>query len=434
MPAQPDYAEMVTDEQKRVPVWSQQENARVTTTLNELINSDALDALLIEASNANPSLQQALLTLKIRRAQAKQIRANQLPEVDAGFSAEKVKNKDVSYTGSLGVSWELDLWQKLANNTNAANFDIQQQAALYQSAHDSLAADVMKSWLGLISQKQAIEIEQKRLLTLQKNKQFILQRYKNGLGTLEDLESARTSVLSSKSIIEDAKETLAQQQRALNTLLGRSEIVTMDIRSQYPEVLIPLADLPEQTLQRRPDLRAAYTAIQAESLRTDVAYKDMLPSISLSAALSDIASSPSAALLNNPVWTLLAQLTAPLYKGGKLKAAAEESELKTALQYQAYRETLLTAVNEVENALGQERALGKRQQHINEALNTARNTLMQYQSRYRNGLVTILDLLNVQQQTYDLEAQLNNIIYTRLYNRVDLGLALGLPVDTELKG
>ncbi|PCI59130.1 MAG: RND transporter [Methylophilaceae bacterium] len=434
MPKQPGYAEKVARERAQVAAWSAQDNAQASTSLNQLIQSSALNALLEEASSANPSLQQALLTLQIRRAQATQTRAKRLPSAEAGFSASKAKDADTSYKSELSVGWELDLWQKLTNNTHAANLDVEQQEMLFQSARDSLGADVMKHWLGLISQQQAIEIEQKRLNTLQKNAQFIVRRYKNGLGSLEDLDSARSNVSSSQASIEAEKEGLAQQQRALNTLLGRAKHRAFEIDASYPTVVMPLADLPEQTLQRRPDLRAAYLAIKAETLRTQVAYKELLPSISLGAALSDIAASPTAALFKNPIWSLLAQLTAPLYKGGALKAEAEIAELQTAYQYQAYRETLLAAISEVEDALGQERSLTKQQQHIAAALTRARNTLTQYQNSYRTGLVDILDLLNVQQQTYNLEAQLNNIIFTRLHNRVNLGLALGLPIGTELDG
>lgn len=434
MPKQPNYTGMVEHEQQQVAAWSHQGGAEIANSLNQLINSDGLNALLVEAKNANPSLQQTLLTLQIRRAQAEQTRSNQLPDIDAGLTSTKRKDTETNYNSSLSVSWELDLWQKLSNNTSAANLDIEQQLALFESARDSLGADVMKSWLGLISQQQAIAIEQQRLNTLQQNEQFILQRYQNGLGTLQDLDNARSNVLSSKATIEQAKETLAQQQRALNTLLGRSKWLPFTVAQTYPEVIVPLTDLPAQTLQRRPDLRAAYSAIKAEEFRTKVAYKEMLPSISLSATVGNVASAASTTLLSSPLWTLLAQLTAPLYNGGELKAAAEIAELQTALQYQAYRGTLLTAVNEVEDALGLERSLTLRQQHISDALKSARNNLEQYQSRYRSGLIDILDLLIVQQQTYDLEAQLNTIIYTRLFNRVDLGLALGLPVNTELNG
>jgi outer membrane protein TolC len=153
-----------------------------------------------------------------------------------------------------------------------------------------------------------------------------------------------------------------------------------------------------------------------------------LPSIDLEAALEDVADTPGAALLTDPVGSLLAGLTTPLYPGGKLRAAAEVSGLETANAYQAYRETLLDAVNEVEDAVGQELALKKRVRHINTALTSARSNRLQYREKYRAGLVGMLDLLDVQEQTYDLEQQLNNLIHERLVNRIDLGLALGLGV------
>ncbi|MDO6804998.1 TolC family protein, partial [Wenyingzhuangia sp. 1_MG-2023] len=120
---------------------------------------------------------------------------------------------------------------------------------------------------------------------------------------------------------------LAAAKRSLRTLLGRVTDTAEDdaevpIPADYPAVLLPLVELPEQTLARRPDLQAAWQALQAADLRTQVAYKDMLPSLSISAALSDTATSPSSSLLTDPVWSLLGQLTAPLFRGGELKAAA----------------------------------------------------------------------------------------------------------------
>lgn len=133
-------------------------------------------------------------------------------------------------------------------------------------------------------------------------------------------------------------------------------------------------------------------------------------------------------LLSDPVWTLLGQLTAPLFQGGKLRAAAEIAELETAQSYEAYRETLLEAISEVENALSLEQSISHRENHIRTALASARNSLERYQESYRAGLVDILDLLSVQEKTFDLELQHDNLIFERLTNRIDLGLALGLGV------
>lgn len=422
-----DYLAQADAERQNVVSWSEMDVGSETAYLNDLVNSSDLDALIAEARAANPDLRQTLLSLDILRAQYRATQADQLPDVEAGFGVNRTETTDTAYTGTVSVSWELDLWSKISDEASAAAGDVAEQLALYQAARDTLAAEVMQGWLKLVNLNRSVAIETQRVELLEKNEQWILQRYRSGLGDLEDLDSAQSSAASARATLIAVKESLQQQQRALNILLGRSHGSTA-IASGYPQVLLPLTDLADQTLQRRPDLKAAYVAIEANNFRSSVAYKEMLPSISLEAALSDTGASPSDALLKNPVWSLLGQLTAPLFRGGELKANADVAELNTARSYQAYRETLLNAVQEVEDAIGQEMSLAKQQQQINSALLSARRNYQQYQQKYRNGLVSVLDLLEVQQQTFDLESQLNDLTYDRLSNRITIGLALGLGI------
>ncbi|WP_203234916.1 TolC family protein [Modicisalibacter coralii] len=430
LPPDNDYPAHAEQDITQVPDWSAVSGGEPATGLTELIGAPPLTELVDQALAANPSLQQTLLALRIRQAERDETGAERLPSVSAGLEASRGEDRDATvYTGSATISWELDLWHKLANGYRAAGKDVAEQRAIYQSSRDTLAAEVMQAWLEIIADRHAIAIEQHRLATLEKNERFILQRYRSGIGTLEDLASARQSAASSRASLAEYRESLAEQQRSLREMLGRSDKQAISVPDDYPAVTLPLAALPEQTLRRRPDLKAAYLAIQAEALRTRVAYQELLPSFSVQAALEDAASSPRAALLTDPVWSLLGQLTAPLYQGGELRARARAAELETARAYQAYRETLLSAVSDVENALGRERSLAERQRHIREALANARDNLDQYQRQYRAGLVGILDLLAVQETTYDLEARLDQLTYQRLSNRIDLGLALGLGVN-----
>ena len=422
----PDYSSQAEQLRNEITAWPAQADAAAVSHLTQLIDSDQLHQLVSQALDNNPGLQQTWLVLRQRQAEQRRIAGGRLPSASAGFQASRSEDTDSSYTGSVSVSWELDLWHRLGDEVAAAGSDSAQQQALYQSARDTLSAEVMQGWLGLIAQQRALEIEQRRLATLEQNEALILQRYRAGLGSLNDLDSARSASASSRATLAADTQTLAQQQRALQVLVGSSQPLALQMPADYPGVITPLAELPTQTLERRPDLRAAWLAIEAESLRTRAAYKDMLPSISLQAALQDIAENPAQALLTDPLWSLLGELSAPLYQGGALRATADIAELTAAERWQAYRETLLGAVNEVSDALGQEQALDQQQAHITEALARQRNSLTQYQRRYRTGGATLLELLEVQQQTYDLEAQLDTLIYNRLTNRITLGLALGL--------
>jgi outer membrane protein TolC len=217
----------------------------------------------------------------------------------------------------------------------------------------------------------------------------------------------------------------------LAVLLGRQNQSLNELNTQvnFPDVLLPLTTLPKQDLARRPDLQAAFYALKATEFEVDVAYKALLPSISLSASLSDNDSTPSQALFTNPLWSLLGQMTAPLFQGGALRAQIEDAKLTSANAWWQYRETLLTAVQETQNALDSETALSARISHTNVALANAERSVSTIEGQYRQGLADILDLLSVYETRFNLQAQAVELHAQKLQNRIDLGLALGLGVS-----
>ncbi|MEX1201021.1 MAG: TolC family protein [Methylophaga sp.] len=429
-PSNKDYPKQIREETATVSPWQNTDNAVPVSNLNNLIAARGVMPLIDTALNNNPGLQQTLLTLQILEKQLTITEAAQLPVVGAGFGATRSADSDDVFNSNVSVSWQADLWGQLDNLEQAAQQDLIQQSLLLQSARDTLAAEVIKNWLTLIAQQRATDIETQRLQSLRQTEGFILDRYQQGLGILEDLDSARTAVARSEARLTALQENQRQQQILLRTLLGQTALPSLaNLPEDYPAVLLPIADLPEQTLERRPDLRAAFVAINAADLRTEAAYKDLLPRLDFQAIFQDVARSPRAALFGGPAWSLLGQLTAPLYEGGQRKATAEISELQTAIAYQDYRDQLLTAVTEIEQALSFEQALQSQQQSVEKALASAENNLKQYQSSYQNGLKTILELLSVQQQNFDLQAQRDDLIYQRLLNRINLGLALGMEIN-----
>lgn len=429
-----DFNAMATSRMEQTTNWNTvQHQASDAAFLTDLVSVPKLTLLVDEALKNSPSLQQTEIVLKIAYAQNDVTGADRIPSVNASFSGKKEEDQSETYTTDLTVSWELDLWQKIADSSDAALKDVGVAQANLQAARDLLAANIMRSYLDITLKQQLVDIEVKRLKVLENNQNLILERYRTGLGSLEELDNAKTSSASTNATLADYKEQLAKSERNLSLLLGQvstgSEQSKWDIDHEFPDVLLPLASMPKQDLARRPDLQSSFLSIEAETLRTSAAYKALLPSISLSASLTDIAESPSESLLTSPLWSVLGQLSAPIFQGGKLKAQTEIAELTTAKSYWMYQETLLNAVNEVENGLGQEHALELQQQYIDQALDSAKRSFVSYEEKYRQGLVNIFDLLTVQQTTYDLEAQLSQIIYNRLINRIDLGLALGLGVQ-----
>lgn len=152
------YQGQIESDIAQVENWQTLTNSADVSYLNDLFNSTDVDSLLKQAFSDNPSFQQIMLTLDIRRAQFKQATAEQRPQISAGLSNTRKENTDNSYNGSLMVSWQSDLWGKLKDSTNAAEIDIAEQEILVQSARNTLGTDILHQWLELISQKQAIVI------------------------------------------------------------------------------------------------------------------------------------------------------------------------------------------------------------------------------------------------------------------------------------
>ena len=434
-----DFSTQATEQQNesiqqllnRVEIAGEEQTQQTTNLITDLVNVPELEQYLTTAFSANPSLQQSIVALKIAYAQEGLSFADQLPTVNANFSGEKTEGSDESYNADVTVSWELDLWQRLADVSAASRKDVAASQASLQNATNLLAANIMRGWLEISVNQQLLDIEQRRLVILENNETLVLDRYQVGLGTLEELDNAKTSAASTRATVAQYQENLAQSKRSLLLLTGElnTKVTDVNVAQAFPEVLNPLENMSVQNLAGRPDLQQAFFNIEAESLRTDAAYKAMLPSFSLSASLKDMAETPSEALFANPLWSALGQVSAPLFQGGRLKTNAEIAELTTEQSYWAYQETLLTAVNEVENAIGQEGSLAEQQQHLQASLSSAKRSVVTYEEKYRQGLVDIFDLLTVQQQAYDVESQLTNTTYQRLLNRIDLGLALGLGVE-----
>ena len=412
--------------------WStSQHQAQQLSQLTDLIAIEDLTTLVELGIKNNPSLQQTAMALRIAYAQRDADSGTRFPQLSLGMNADRKEEAPTSYQANFSVSWELDLWQKLNDQVRASELDIAKSQANYQASIDALAANIMRSWLDITLQYKLINIELERLTVLERNEDVILERYRSGLGNLDDFDSASSSSARTKATLVDYNEQLARKKRTLYSLLGQHTVdIPLNSQSDFPTVLQTLASFPEQDLSRRPDLKSAYYAITAQEYRSKVAYKSLLPSINLSGSLSEIALSPSEALFISPVWSLLGQITAPLFKGGSLKAQAEIASLTVEKNYWAYQNTLFTAINEVENTLGQEHALERQQDYISEALFSAKRSAENYQEKYRQGLVDILNLLSVYQQTFDLQVQLTQITYNRLVNRIDLGLALGLGVQS----
>jgi len=395
--------------------------------LSELLAIDEANALIASAMANNPSLQQTLLTLKTAEQQLTVTSSSQWPSISAGLNANKAEASTANYSASVDVAWTLDIWQQLANASSAEQANVAASAYAYQGAKDLLAANVMQAYLGLVQTSQLIAIESARVSAYQTNEQVIIDRYRKGLIELNELDTAKSSTQSSQATLVDYQAQYQQALRNIVLLTGVTEN-SLDYREVYPEVMMPLDKVSAQSLGRRPDLQQAYQNIIASQYQHKVAYKALLPSLSLTGSITNSDANLHDALFGSNAWQLLGQLSAPIFNAGKLTSEVEIAKFSAEKSYWNFQEKLLSAVNEVDNAVAQEQAVSKRLVLTESALASAKRSEQTYTSRYRQGTVSLIDLLQIQQQTFSLQAQVTQLTYELLNNRITLGLALGLGV------
>jgi len=400
--------------------------------LDELIDVPELSEFIQIALLENPELQQSIQALKITQLQSKVVNAQRKPTANLDFIGSKTENETSNaYSTELTVSWELDLLGRLADQENAAKLDIASEEQSVAQVSNLLVSNIMRAWLDITLQKLLLDTEYARLANQKKVVDLIASRYSAGLDSLESLDNARARFFRTQANIENQSQQKYIAKQALAAFGGvfRQDITIDEAKLVFPLVIEPTTILSIQHVYERPDVKIGLLSIEAEALRTDAAYKALLPTFSISASLNDSDSSPIASLLTDPVWQLLGQLSAPLFQGGRLQAEAKSAELRLAQQVWKYQDTLLKAVREVETSIANEQRLLAQIQHLTNAISSAQRSYTSFIEKYQQGLVDIFDLLNTQEQTFDLQIQLTQTKHSQLTNRINLGLALGLGVN-----
>lgn len=397
--------------------------------LTDLFENKELEYIIEQSLLKNPDVNSAIIALRISELQKRQALSEALPKVDASFSATNKENSGDSYSSSISVAWELDIWGKLTDATKIATKTLEYNQYELENIKSILVSDIIREWVSLNLYDKYIKIEENRIVSLEKSKLFIIQRYSKGIGNISDLDNIDRNIYSAKSKLESYITTRNQNQRALNVLIGDKNINNYLAKDEdFLNVFSTIDLLGLQNLSNRPDLQMAYNQIEINDLSTNIAYKNMLPSLSLSAAISDTAEKPLDSLLTSPLWSLLGQLTMPLFESGNLKAEAQIAELETEKAYLNYQQVLLNATKEVNDYVELERTLSVRQGHIEKSLELSIKIEQLDKDKYSKGLIKVSDYLTSQRSVYDLQEELNSIIKERIENRINLGLSLGLGV------
>jgi NodT family efflux transporter outer membrane factor (OMF) lipoprotein len=302
-------------------------------------NDPQLQALVEEALTYNADLRVAATRVEQAAGYMKVAGASLYPSVSAlARGGAKLSGDNSGLQGILvSASWELDLWGRVRYGRAAATEQYASSQADLEYGRQSLAALVAKSCFlateAKLQKEKAVHIvtAAEQLLSVAR------ERRRVGAGDEYDVAVAEASLGSYRDTLRQLELAYEQALRALELLLGRYPAAALDAADRLPSVPPPVpAGLPSELLERRPDVVAAERRVAAAFNRVGEAKTAMLPKITLTTGLSVITSELFVLQdHNNPVWNLGANLLAPLYQGGALRA---QVEIRTAEQKQSLAE------------------------------------------------------------------------------------------------
>ena len=392
-----------------------------------------LDKLVERAGERNTSVQAAAARLAQARALLGRANAERWPQVGVSAGVQRLSGPDTGWQpanlGSAGasVSYEADLFGRLSRSAQAATLDAQARDALLQSARLMAQADVAQSYFLL----RALDMERGIVgdtLTAHRNTLRLVESRQRA-GDVAELDVARVRTelaeTESEALALDARRALLEH--AIAVLVGDTvagfAVEAVPWRGVVPQVP---AGVPSGVLARRPDVAAALSQMQAAQLRVGVAQAAWFPNLSLTASggyaspeLSDVFKWSARS------WAVGALLSLPVFDGGRRQAGVDAAQASLDLSLADYRQQVLVAFREVEDELALLRSLDERSKAQARAVESATRATTLSESRYRNGLVSQLELLDAQRSELRSRRQEVQVKVAQFQSTVGLIRALG---------
>lgn len=401
----------------------------VAKGLLSLFTDSQLKKYVNLALKNNPDLQVSLASLEEAGFDTRRAYAAGRPTLTASATYGRVRSGDTSSeerTATLDAQWEVDVWGRIRAGVRAASKDQAALAADHEAARQSIAAQTMQAYFSLVSTDKLLGLSQRRLASFKETESLVNRRFESGTGDLSELSLARTDVENTRAEIEGRKDARDQAARQLKLLTGSYPDARFSANS-YPSLKrgVP-AGVPSSVMMNRPDIYAAYQRILAADSRVTVAHRDLYPQFPLTASAGQRSNALSGlGNTNFTVWSLVANLSAPLIDGGDRRAELGAANARAKQALSDYKSVALAAFEEVENALGSEYYLKKQQAAFEQALKAAKQAEAQTQRNYESGLAEVLTLLDAKRRSFIAEESLINTKSQRYDNRVSLALALG---------
>jgi NodT family efflux transporter outer membrane factor (OMF) lipoprotein len=397
-------------------------------------HDERLNLLMTELFAQNLELTQSLARLEQVESLFRITRSAQSPQISAGASQGRSQQPGLNddFIGnnqqlSLAAGYELDLWGKLAAQTKAASLELAASRQDVQTVYLGLSARLADLYFLAVEQRAQLALTEKSIASFADTVVRVESRYRVGLVPAVDMYQARQSLSGAQAARYLFEARLAEAEHAIAVLLGRYPERNPDgSLEQLPSAPDLFAvGIPADLISQRPDLQAALQRVEAADSRVAVAIADRFPSISLSGGYGSIRQDVTAGLIKGEFWSLLGNLAMPLVDGGRRRAEVDRQGAALREAVAAYQQKVLSAFQEVENALVNNFATGQRVEHLAETAQATGATLRLTTARYLAGLTDYLPVLTSQRTDFDVSNRLLAAQRQLLTDRISLARALG---------
>lgn len=407
----------------------------------EVYQDAQLDSLEDQVTVSNQNLKAAAAQFAAARAAVRVSRSNYFPVVTANPSATRVhqsSNRPLFNTATgttdysdyalpFDASYEADVWGSVRRTVEASRSEAQASAADLASVSLSMHAELALDYFelrGLDAKKALLD---STVESYQKTLELTQNRYQGGLASAVEVAQAQTQLETTRAQATDVEVSRAALQDAIAALTGKTassfQLAPLPLTTAPPD--IP-PGLPSDLLERRPDIAAAERRVEEANAQIGVAKAAYFPLITLrgsggfeSAALSTLIQGPSG------LWSLGAAGAQTIFDAGKRKGTLQEAIAAHDQSVAAYRQTVLSAFQDVEDNLSALGILREESTTEDAAVDAAKHSLALSTTRYRGGVTSYLEVTTAQSAALSNEVTAVDLLTRRMAASVLLVKALG---------
>ncbi len=397
----------------------------------KIFGDPELNDLEVQAANANQQLKVAVAQFAEARAEMDVTRAGLFPNVAVSGSATRQRTSPNApsvttgqgigqastyndFTLPLDFNYEVDFWGRVRRSVESAQAQAQASADDLETIKLMIQAEVAVDYFTLRALDSQRDVLLSSVQVFSKSFDLTMSRRAGGVATDLEVAQAETILKTTQAQLPSVALQRAQFEHALALLVGQNA-TTFRIPERILSATPPLipSGLPSELLERRPDISAAERRMAAANANIGVAKAAFFPTIELN-GLAGLESVNAGTLFNSSsrLWAVGPSLTLPIFEGGKLRASLRYSNAVYEEMIASYRESVLTAFSEVEDNLTAQNLLASQYELESDALVAARKQLEVANNRYRDGLITYLEVataesteLNIEFSTVQLRGQ-----------------------------